>query len=211
MRIAFFSITILLALAGFATAQEVPSASQQKPGDDVAKFATIIHNSLEREWSDVFRRDRQTYRKPILVLYQNQTHAGCGAAIANGSFYCPTDQKIYLDTSFFQEIGTRLHDCEAGSTACRFSQAYVIAHQVGHHVQNLLGILPKIQQVQQNMDRAAADRLKVLAALQADCLAGIWAKRENDRLQRDGKPLLVEAGDIEAALRATSAVGDGML
>jgi predicted metalloprotease len=211
MRFAFFSITILLALTGLATAQEAPSASPQKPGDDVAKFASIILNSLEREWSDIFGRDRQTYRKPILVVYRNQTNAGCGAAIANGPFYCPMDQKIYLDTSFFQEIGTRLHDCEAGSAACRFSQAYVIAHEAGHHVQNLLGILPKIQQAQQNMDRADADRLNVRAELQADCFAGIWAKRENDRLKRDGKPLLVEAGGIEAVLRATSAAGDGML
>ena len=97
-----------------------------------------------------------------------------------GPFYCPNDQKIYLDTSFFQEIETRFHGCEG--QACQFSQAYVIAHEVGHHVQNLLGMLPKVQQQQRGMDRAAANRLQVEVELQADCFAGIWANHENKRL-----------------------------
>jgi uncharacterized protein len=184
-----------------------------KPSDDIGRFVSTVLGNIEVEWTDIFRQDGKTYRKPVLVLYQGQTGAACGGAAqsAMGPFYCPNDQKIYLDTSFFREIETRFQGCEAGSKSCQFSQAYVIAHEVGHHVQNLLGILPKIQQQQQGMDRASANRLQVRVELQADCLSGVWAKHENDRLRRDGKPPLVEAGDIESALRTASAIGDDTL
>jgi predicted metalloprotease len=212
MRFAFFSIAIWLALAGLASAQDVPSASPQKPGDDVEKFAAVVLGNVNREWSDIFQQNRETYRKPTLVVYRNEVRAACSSAQATGSFYCPADGRIYLDISFFRDIGTKLHGCEAGSKACRFSQAYVIAHQVGHHVQNLLGILPKVQLQKQRMDPVSADLLQARAELQADCFAGLWAKHENDRLRQDGKPPLgVEAGDIETALRAASAIGDDML
>jgi len=182
-----------------------------KPSDDIGRFVSTVLGNIEVEWTDIFRQDGKTYRKPVLVLYQGQTGAACGgmAQSAMGPFYCPNDQKIYLDTSFFREIESRFRGCEG--KACEFSQAYVIAHEVGHHVQNLLGILPKVQQQQQGMDRTSANRLQVQVELQADCLSGVWANHENNRLQKAGKPPLVEAGDIEAALRTASAIGDDTL
>jgi predicted metalloprotease len=184
-----------------------------KPSDDIGRFVSTILGNIEVEWTDIFQKANQTYRKPVLVLYQGQTSAACGGAAqsAMGPFYCPNDEKIYLDTSFFREIETRFQGCEAGSRACQFSQAYVIAHEVGHHVQKLLNILPKVQQQQQSLDKVSANRLQVEVELQADCLAGIWASHENARLQREGKPPLVEQGDIEAALQTASAIGDDTL
>jgi predicted metalloprotease len=182
-----------------------------KPSDDIGRFVSITIGNINGVWTDIFRQDYgQTYRKPILVLYQGQTDAACGGAqSAMGPFYCPNDEKIYLDTSFFREIEARFRGCEG--KACEFSQAYVIAHEVGHHVQKLSKLLPNVQQQQQRMDRTAANQLQVKVELQADCYGGVWAKRENDRLQREGKPPLVEAGDIDAALRTASAIGDDTL
>jgi predicted metalloprotease len=184
-----------------------------KPSDDIGRFVATISGNVNGEWADIFKQDGQTYRKPILVLYQNVTDAACGGAArsAMGPFYCPADQKIYLDTAFFKQIENRFHGCEVGSRACQFAQAYVIGHEIGHHVQNLLGILPKIQAQQQRMDKVSANQLQVRVELQADCLAGVWARHENDRLQRDGKPVLVEPGDVEAALQTASAIGDDTL
>jgi uncharacterized protein len=197
------------------TQYQAPSQARRagKPSDDMGRFVSTIIGNINREWTDIFARDGRTYRKPILVLYNQATPAACGgvAQSAMGPFYCPEDQKIYLDTSFFKEIENRFHGCEVGSTSCRFAQAYVIAHEVGHHVQNLLGILPKIQQQQQQLDKTDANRLQVRVELQADCLAGVWAKHENERLQKDGKPPLVEPGDVEAALQTASAIGDDTL
>lgn len=193
--------------------QPSPARHTGKPSDDIGRFVSTVLGNLEREWGDIFRQDGRTYPKPILVLYNGQTDARCGgrAQSAMGPFYCPEDQKIYLDTSFFKEIENRFQGCDVGSRSCQFSQAYVIAHEVGHHVQNKLGILPKIQQQQQGMDRVNANRLQVRVELQADCLAGVWAKHENDRLQRENRPPLVEPGDIEAALQTASAIGDDTL
>ena len=129
-----------------------------------------------------------------------------------GPFYCPSDQKVYLDTSFFDQIATRFRGCDVGSKTCQFSQAYVIAHEVGHHVQNLLGILPKAQQAQRAADsKAAANHIQVQVELQADCLAGVWANRENESLKSQGKPPFIEPGDVEAALRTAAAIGDDTL
>ena len=127
------------------------------------------------QWKNIFAKDGKTYRAPVLVLYRGTTHAQCGgvAQAAMGPFYCPADQKIYLDTSFFDQIATRFRGCDVGSKSCQFSQAYVIAHEVGHHVQNLLGILPKAQQAQRAAgSKAAANHIQVQVELQADCLAG---------------------------------------
>jgi uncharacterized protein len=203
---------------GHRTQYQQPAQPSQarrtgKPSDDIGRFVSTILGNLDREWTDIFKQDNRTYRRPILVMYNGQTQAACGgvAQSAMGPFYCPEDQKVYLDTSFFKDIENRFHGCEAGSTSCQFSQAYVIGHEVGHHVQNLLGILPKVQQRQQQMDRRAANQLQVQVELQADCLAGVWAKHENDRLQREGKPPLVGPGDVEAALQTASAIGDDTL
>ena len=185
-----------------------------KPSDDIGRFVSTVLGNIDGEWTDIFQRDGKTYRKPVLVLYQGQTQAACGGAAqsAMGPFYCPSDQKVYLDTSFFREIETRFRGCDVGSKACQFSEAYVIAHEVGHHVQNLLGILPKAQQAQRAADsKAGANHIQVQVELQADCLAGVWANRENESLKSEGKPAFIEPGDIEAALRTAAAIGDDTL
>jgi predicted metalloprotease len=190
-----------------------PPAFPSKPSDDIGRFVSTILGNLDREWTDIFRQDGQTYRKPILVLYNGQTAAACGgvAQSAMGPFYCPEDQKVYLDASFFKEIETRFRGCEVSSTSCQFAQAYVIGHEISHHVQNLLGIVQKVQQAQARLDKISANQLHVQLELQADCIAGVWAGHENNRLQHEGKPPLVEPGEVEAALRTAAAVGDATL
>jgi len=122
-----------------------------------------------------------------------------------GPFYCPIDQKVYLDTTFFQDIERRFRGCEVGSRSCQFAQAYVITHEIGHHVQNLLGILPEVQQAQQALDQVSANRLQVRVELQADCLAGVWAHHAEQKWR------FIEPGDIEAAMQTASAIGDDRL
>jgi predicted metalloprotease len=204
---------------GHHTQYQQPSPQARhtgKPSDDIGRFVSTILGNLDREWTDIFRQDGRTYKKPILVLYNGAIRTdgrACGGAAQSnmGPFYCPEDQKVYLDTSFFKEIENRFRGCEVGSRSCQFAQAYVIGHEVGHHIQNLLGILPKVQQQQRQMDKTSANALQVNVELQADCLAGVWAKHENDRLKREGKPALVEQGDVEAALQTASAIGDDTL
>jgi uncharacterized protein len=183
------------------------------PSDDSGRSVSRVLGSTEAVWKDVFSKDGKTYRTPTLVLFRGETQASCGgvAQSAMGPFYCPTDKKIYLDTSFFQQIETRFRGCEGRS--CKFSQAYVIAHEVGHHVQNELGILDRAHRAQQAAGGRSpeANRIQVRVELQADCLAGVWAKRENEILLKGGKQPMVEAGDIEAALRTAAAIGDDTL
>jgi predicted metalloprotease len=179
-----------------------PSAS---PKDETGKFVVRILGSNDVMWKEIFAKEGRNYRPPILVLYNQVTQASCGgrADARMGPFYCPADFRIYLDTSFFQQIERRFKGCDVGSPACRFAQAYVIAHEVGHHVQNLLGILQRSQQMQRNVrSKADANRIQVRVELQADCFAGMWAKRYESRL---------EPGDIEAALRTAAAIGDDAL
>jgi uncharacterized protein len=208
----------ILSGGGHQTQYQQPSPQTQarrasKPSDDMGRFVATVSGNINREWTDIFAKDGRTYQRPVLVVYNQATPAACGgmAQSAMGPFYCPQDKKIYLDTTFFKELENRFRGCEVGSTSCQFAQAYVIAHEVGHHVQNLLGILPKVQQQQQGLDKAGANRLQVRVELQADCLAGVWARHENERLQKDGKPPLVEPGDIEAAMQTASAIGDDTL
>jgi uncharacterized protein len=184
------------------------------PDDEMGRFVSRVLGSTELQWKQVFAEDGKTYRAPVLVLYSGATRADCGgvAQSAMGPFYCPTDQKVYLDTSFFKQIETRFRGCDVGSKSCQFAQAYVIAHEVGHHVQNLLGILPKAQQAQRaSGNKADANHIQVQVELQADCLAGVWANRENQYLQSQGKPPFIDAGDVEAALRTAAAIGDDTL
>src|SRR5438067_1961632 len=121
------------------------------PQDAMGRFVSKVLGSTEAEWKQIFARDGKSYRAPVLVLYRGATRADCGgvAQSAMGPFYCPSDQRVYLDTSFFDQIATRFRGCDVGSKACQFAQAYVVAHEVGHHVQNLLGILPPAQRAQQ--------------------------------------------------------------
>jgi predicted metalloprotease len=187
--------------------QYQPSKPGASPKDDSGRFVTRVLGSTEATWKDIFARSGRTYRAPVLVLYSGQTRANCGgnAMAAMGPFYCPADKKIYLDTSFFQMIERRFKGCDVGSETCRFAQAYVIAHEVAHHVQNELGILQRAQRAQQEAGGRTpeANRIQVRVELQADCLAGVWAAR--------GMEGRLSPGDIEAALRTASAIGDDTL
>jgi predicted metalloprotease len=184
-----------------------PSGKTGAPSDDMGKFVARILGSTEVVWKTTFEEGGQRYRTPTLVMFSGATRADqCGLAqSAMGPFYCPADQKIYLDTSFFRDLERRFRGCDAGSRSCQFAQAYVVAHEVGHHVQNLLGILPKVQQQQRGASKAEANRLQVRVELQADCLAGVWAAKS------DQKWHLIEPGDVEAAMRTAAAIGDDRL
>ena len=185
--------------------QPVPERTTPPPQDETGRFVTRVLGSSEVMWKEIFAKEGITYRPAVLVLYNRETRANCGgrADARMGPFYCPADFRIYLDISFFQQIERRFKGCDVGSRACRFAQAYVITHEVGHHVQNLLGILQRSTQMQQNArSQADANRIQVRVELQADCFAGIWANRNESRL---------EPGDIEAAMRTAAAIGDDAL
>jgi hypothetical protein len=194
-----------------------PAPGQQQarrtstPTDQAGDLVSAVLGTTEVVWKDIFSQRGGTYRPPILVLYNNITDGRCGgpAQASTGPFYCPVDQKVYLDTSFFRQIETRFHGC-AGK-ACQFSQAYVVAHEVGHHVQNLLGILPKVQSQQRSMDKTAGNHLQVQVELQADCFAGVWANHENQRMKDRGQPPFIEQGDVDAAMKTAAAIGDDTL
>jgi len=176
------------------------------PSDQMGQFVSAVLGSTEAQWSDIFAQAGKTYTPPTLVMFSGATRSGCGAAqAAMGPFYCPLDQKVYLDTSFFQDLERRFRACDVGSKTCQFSQAYVIAHEIGHHVQNQLGLLPQVQEAQRGMDKAEANSLQVRVELQADCLAGVWANRAHDKWQ------FIEPGDVEAAMQTASAIGDDRL
>jgi uncharacterized protein len=195
--------------------QPPPSSRRTtQPQDEMGRFVSKVLGSTEFEWKKVLAGQGRTYTAPVLVLYRGVTHAACGGAAqsAMGPFYCPVDQKVYLDTSFFDQIATRFRGCQVGSKSCQFSEAYVIAHEIGHHVQNLLGILPKAQQAQRAAgSKAEANHIQVAVELQADCFAGVWANRANEDLKSQGKPPFIEPGDVEAALQTAAAIGDDTL
>ncbi len=162
--------------------------------------------STEAQWKEIFASAGKTYQPPSLVMFSGGTRSACGIAqSAMGPFYCPIDQKVYLDTAFFRDLERRFRACDVGSKTCQFSQAYVIAHEIGHHVQNQLGILPQVQQAQQRMGQADANDLQVRVELQADCFAGVWAHHSQKSWQ------FIEPGDVEAALQTASAIGDDRL
>ena len=167
--------------------------------DELKQFSATVLASTEDVWTDIFRQQGRTYSKPTLVLFTDAVRSACGeAGAAVGPFYCPGDQKLYLDLSFFNDLQTRFR------APGDFAQAYVIAHEVGHHVQNLLGTMDKVDSVRGRMSEAEANELSVRLELQADFLAGVWAHYA----QQKG---ILEPGDIEEALGAASAVGDDRL
>jgi len=196
-------------MSGGGQQQHAPSSSGKTgaPTDEMGKFVSRILGSADVQWKQVFEQSGQRYKAPTLVMFNGTTRAdACGQAqSAMGPFYCPPDNKIYLDTSFFREIERRFKGCDVGSSSCQFAQAYVIAHEIGHHVQNQLGILGKVQQQQRGMSKAEANRLQVKVELQADCLAGVWAARADKQWQ------LIQPGDVEAAMRTAAAIGDDRL
>ncbi len=186
--------------------QQQPSRPTSAPvNDDMSRFVRQVLGSTEVQWKDIFAKDGQTYRAPKLVMFSGQTRSACGLAqSAMGPFYCPNDREVYLDTAFFNDLERRFRGCNG--KACQFSQAYVIAHEVGHHVQNLLGILPKVQEAQQRASsKTDANRLQVRVELQADCFAGVWANHAE--AQRN----FLDPGDVDAALQTASAIGDDTL
>jgi uncharacterized protein len=186
--------------------QQESTTKAGTPSDATGRFVSAVLGSTEAEWTDIFAQAGKRYEPPTLVMFSGGTRSGCGIAqSAMGPFYCPLDRKVYLDTSFFQDLERRFRACDVGSKTCQFSQAYVIAHEIGHHVQNLLGLLPEVQQAQRGMDKAEANSLQVRVELQADCFAGIWANRAQAKWQ------FIEPGDVEAALQTASAIGDDRL
>jgi predicted metalloprotease len=195
---------------------QAPLSAQRTgaPQDDAGRFVSKVLGSTELQWKKVFAKDGKTYRPPVLVLYRSVTSAGCGgpAQSSIGPFYCDVDQKIYLDTSFFDELARRYHGCDVGSEYCQAADAYVIAHEIGHHVQNLLGILPKAHQAQRlASNMAAANHIQVQVELQADCLAGLWANYENQDRLSQGKGPAFEPGDMAAAMQTAAALGNDTL
>jgi hypothetical protein len=184
-----------------------PSGKAGAPSDEMGKFVSRILGSADVVWKTTFEQAGQRYKTPTLVMFNGATRADqCGMAqSAMGPFYCPSDQKIYLDTAFFRDLERRFKGCDAGSRSCQFAQAYVIAHEVGHHVQNQLGILPKVQQQQRAASKADGNHLQVKVELQADCFAGIWANKSDQQWH------LIEPGDVEAAMKTAAAIGDDRL
>jgi predicted metalloprotease len=176
------------------------------PSDQMGRFVALVLGSTEVQWKELFTQSGKRYEPPTLVMFSGATRSACGfAQSAMGPFYCPNDQKVYLDTSFFQDLERRFHACDVDGKTCQFSEAYVIAHEIGHHVQNLLGILPKARQLQQGLDKVEANRVQVRVELQADCLAGVWAFHAEEKWR------FMEPGDVESALKTASAIGDDRL
>lgn len=165
--------------------------------DEDTQFVSAVLGETEATWDGIFANAGQRYQEPTLVLFSDRVQSACGiAGSATGPFYCPADRKVYLDTAFFEELDQRF------GAPGDFARAYVIAHEVGHHVQNLLGISGKVSRAQQQSDQSTGNRLSVMLELQADCFAGVWARHTQEAKQ------MLEPGDIEEGLAAASAVGD---
>lgn len=168
-----------------------------RPADELGKFVSVVLADTEDTWNELFRSMGKTYKEPKLVLFSGAVDSACGfAQSAMGPFYCPGDQKVYIDLRFYQDLKQRF------KAPGDFAQAYVIAHEVGHHVQNLLGILPQVHRMQQQSDKVGANKLMVQLELQADCLAGVWGYHAGKTRK------LLEEGDAEEALNAASSLGD---
>lgn len=180
--------------------QAPPTGQPLDENDTVGQFVAAILGETETAWSEVFAEMNQDYREPTLVMFDGQVQSACGfASAAAGPFYCPADEKVYLDTSFFRELANRF------GAAGDFAPAYVIAHEIGHHVQNQLGIAGRVNAARSRASEAESNQLSVRLELQADCLAGVWVNHSQQRLQ------WLQEGDIEEALTAASAIGDDQL
>jgi predicted metalloprotease len=174
--------------------------STSAPADRQVEFVSVVLADTEDTWAVLFREMNREYIPPKLVLFRTAAQSACGlAGSAVGPFYCPSDRRVYLDLDFFRELGERFR------APGDFAQAYVIAHEVGHHVQALLGITERVAVMQQRTPRREANALSVRVELQADCLAGVWAYHANESRQ------LLEEGDVEEGLRAAAAIGDDRL
>lgn len=201
----FFGInpmTVLSLLSGGAPVtqtQQVP-AHAPPPDDHMAKFVSTVLADTEDVWTDIFTKAGRTYTDPKLVLFRGATPTACGQGeSAMGPFYCPVDRKVYIDLDFYQTLKNRL------GAPGEFAQAYVIAHEVGHHVQNLLGITTKVDAMRSHASQAQANALSVRLELQADCFAGVWANHAQASRH------ILENGDIASAMNAAAKIGDDAL
>lgn len=178
-----------------------PGTGAAPPADDPARdFVSAVLGSTEETWAAVFSSSGRTYREAPLVIFSGYTSTGCGTGqSATGPFYCPLDQTVYIDLSFYEALRDRL------GAPGDFAQAYVIAHEVGHHVQNLSGTMEQVQQMRARQGEAQANAMSVRLELQADCYAGLWANRAESARR------ILEAGDVKEALGAASAIGDDRL
>ena len=194
---------VILGLASNTGTPASASRQASKPpaNDEMATFVAKVLGSTETTWHTVFRETGRRYQEPKLVLFTGATPTACGTGqSAMGPFYCPSDQKVYIDLAFYRDLRERFH------APGEFAQAYVIAHEVGHHVQNLLGISDKVHAAQQrSASKAGANALSVRLELQADCFAGVWGHRA------DSMKKILEPGEIEQALTAAAAIGDDRL
>jgi hypothetical protein len=196
----YFGVDPSTILQGVPESGPPPMTQQQQQHDgkdQMADFVSVVLADTEKTWHGLFRSYGKTYEEPTLVLFTEAAQSACGfAQAAMGPFYCPGDHKVYIDLSFYEDLKSRFH------APGDFAQAYVIAHEVGHHVQNLLGISEKVQSTMQRVSKAQANRVSVKMELQADCLAGVWG------YHADRSRGLLETGDLEEALGAASAIGD---
>ena len=183
-----------------APAPTPPAQQRAAPDDTLRDFVAVVLADTEDVWGEVFNRMNRRYQEPTLVLFSGAVQSACGMAqAAVGPFYCPGDRKVYIDLAFYRDLRDRL------GAPGDFAQAYVIAHEVGHHVQNLLGIADRVRSSQQRGRREEANAMQVRLELQADCLAGVWAHHAQRSRQ------ILEAGDIEEGLNAAAAIGDDRL
>ncbi len=182
------------------TSQQAPQTQQDGKSDRMADFVSVVLADTEDTWTNLFRQMGQNYVEPKLVIFSGAVQSACGSAnSAVGPFYCPRDQKVYIDLKFYQDLKYKYN------APGDFAQAYVVAHEVGHHVQNLMGISKKVQTLQRQVSRTEANQLSVRLELQADCFAGVWANHANKARQ------ILEAGDVDEALNAASSIGDDRL
>jgi len=188
---------ILGLMSAAPTQTPAPTAAPGTPQDEQGRFIAAVLGETEDTWSAIFQARGAQYVPPKLVLYRDQMPTACGTgSAAAGPFYCPLDRKVYLDLGFFQQLSDEFQ------APGLFAEAYVLAHEVGHHVQNQLGIADKVRAAQERASEAQANQLSVRLELQADCFAGVWAKHA------DQTKHILEQGDVESALRAAAAVGD---
>ncbi len=195
-------MTVLSILSGGSPAPQVQSGPAQRPpaDDRLAKFVGTVLADTEDVWKAVFTKGGAQYKEPKLVLFRGSTATACGAGqAAMGPFYCPGDQKVYIDLDFYETLKTKL------GAPGDFAQAYVIAHEVGHHVQNLLGITTKMEQMRGKVSQVEYNALSVRLELQADCFAGVWAHHAQNARQ------ILENGDVEEAMNAAAKIGDDAL
>ncbi len=198
-------LTILNLLSGgapLAQVQQQQGPAQRPPADDrMAKFVGTVLADTEDVWKDIFAKGGATYKEPRLVLFKGRTGTGgCGSGeSAMGPFYCPADQRVYIDLAFYETLTKRL------GAPGDFAQAYVIAHEVGHHVQNLLGISGKMDQMRSRVSKTEFNALSVRLELQADCFAGVWAHHAQNQRQ------ILQQGDVEEAMNAAAKIGDDAL